>query len=78
MSGLFHAVEGGQVVLVSRGVYGQAALLRRGEHAYAEAKKGQFVRLQSNGGTSAPMIRWDGIETDLTVDFDKLGRMTLT
>ncbi len=64
---LFHKIDEAQVVLVSRGVYKQAAVFRRfdgKEHGLYAAASGGYVRLHGAGGTSAPRITWLDLDMD--------------
>jgi hypothetical protein len=72
---LFHVIPDSFAVLVSkRGVYRQAKLYRRGDEVFA-GHGGGFIRLLHGGGTSAPDVRWDGAESDLTFVAGRLGRL---
>lgn len=67
----FHIIDDAQCVLVSRGVYRQAKLYRRGEAVYA-GYGGGFIRLYREG-TSAPTVRCDAIDL-VGVRYDKFDR----
>jgi hypothetical protein len=71
--GLFHDIADEFVVLVNRrGVYRQAKLYRRDKGLYAGASGG-FIRLLTEGGTSVPDIRWEGLT--LAHRVGRLGRL---
>lgn len=74
----FHVIDDAAVILRSRGVYRQAKLYRRGADVYAGFGNG-FVRLHTGGGTSAPNLSWDAIDTaDMPTPVgDSFGRLTL-
>ncbi|MEM8626046.1 MAG: hypothetical protein AAGG47_21370 [Pseudomonadota bacterium] len=62
---LFHAIEGGQVVVRKKpGTYLQADLYRRKRQLYAKVGSG-FVRLYADGGTSMPGISYDPEDINL-------------
>ena len=68
---LFHVIDDAQVVLLSRGVYRQAKVYRRGDELFA-GHAGGFVRLLGNHGTSSPNVSW--LETDAPYTVGRLGQ----
>jgi hypothetical protein len=68
----FHLIEDAAAILVSKGVYKQAKMYRRGIGLYVGHGNG-FIRLYKDGGTSLPSVRWDGHDGPDTT-YDKLGR----
>lgn len=76
--GLFHIIEGAQVVLCSRGVYRQAKLYRRGDEVFAGWGTG-YIRLGASGGTSKPEVSYLNLDVpeDTVVLPGALGRLTV-
>lgn len=62
--GLFHVIEGAQVVLHSRGVFRQVKVYRRGGDIYA-AHSGGFIKLFGMGGTSHPNATWKHLKHEI-------------
>jgi hypothetical protein len=72
----FHLIDDAAAILVSRGVYKQAKLFRRGKALFAAHGAG-FIRLYEHG-TSIPTIRLEAVEVPgSTIIFDRLGRAEL-
>lgn len=59
--GLFHVIEGAQVILRSKGVFRQAKLYER-DGRIAAAAAGGYVMLRSEGRTTHPDISWVEID----------------
>jgi hypothetical protein len=69
----FHIIEDAAAILLSRGVYRQAKVFRRGDRLYASHGSG-FIGLYRTG-TSIPTISCEGFDTPgLATTFDALGR----
>ena len=68
----FHLIDEAAAILVSKGVFRQAKVYRRGSALYAGYGTG-FIRLYRDG-TSAPNVRCEAVETPLPTKFDALGR----
>lgn len=63
MLGLFSVIEGGVVVLASKGVWKQVKLYEReGGELYAAQGSG-FIALRKDNRTTVPDVRWDTIVT---------------
>jgi hypothetical protein len=73
----FHIVDDATVVLREKGVYRQAAVYRLSTRVFAEYRKGQFIALLANEGTSAPNVSWTELDTPLPRDM-KDGRIVFT
>jgi hypothetical protein len=73
----FHIVDDATVVLREKGVYRQAAVHRLGVRLFAEYRKGQFIALLTNDGTSAPNVSWCELDTP-TPTRSQDGRIVLT
>ena len=58
---LFHKVEGGVVVLRSKGVYRQVDLYQRGGELFAKFGSG-FIGLRRNEGTTKPDVMWEHMD----------------
>lgn len=71
----FQPIEGEAAVLVTKGVYKQVPLYRRGGHLYAKHGAG-FVRLMADGATTAPSVRLETISVS-ELYRDPLGRLCL-
>lgn len=60
MPGLFHIIDGAQVILVSKGVYRQSNVYARGNVRRLFAKYGSgyvsLIKHGSSGGTSIPNV----------------------
>lgn len=56
------AIDEGQAIVHSRGVYRQVPLYQRDGKIYAK-HGGGYVRLAQGGSTSAPNVRWAEIDT---------------
>lgn len=78
MSGMFQALEGGVAILVTGGVYKEAPLFRRSDGSlYAKLGSG-FVRLNSDGSTSAgSKCRIDTLSCDDPLFVDRFGKLGL-
>lgn len=74
---LFTVTEDHVILHTASGVYKQARLATRKGHIYAVASGG-FVMLYGSGTTSVPTIRWEAMDTNLTYEVGKLGRLTIT
>lgn len=61
MSDLFHVVDGAQVILLTKGVFYQKKVYRRGNRQFAGYGAG-FVRLGGHKTTSAPNVSWENID----------------
>lgn len=57
----FHIIPDADVIIVTRSVYKQAKVYRRGDALYV-GTSGGFVRLYAGGSTGVPSLRWDDIE----------------
>lgn len=69
----FHVIEDAAAILVSKGVYRQAKVFRRGDRLYAGYGSG-FIGLYRQG-TSVPAITCEGVDApDMAITFDALGR----
>lgn len=68
MIDLFHEIPDGVVILRSKGVFRQAKVFRRGTSVYAAWGSG-FIRLMRGGGTSVPIVSFDGLAAD-GVEYD--------
>lgn len=68
----FHLIDEAAAILVSKGVFRQAKVYRRGDALYAGYGAG-FIRLYRDG-TSVPNVRCEAVETPLATKFDALGR----
>lgn len=55
---MFTQIPDAYAILVSRGIYRQAAVFERGTRLYARYGSG-FILLRRNGGTSVTTIMWD-------------------
>lgn len=72
----FHIIEDAAAILVSRGVYRQAKVYRRGKELFA-GHGGGFIRLYREG-TSLPNVRLDAIDVPgKRINFDALGKASL-
>lgn len=76
----FHVIPDADVIIVSRSVYKQAKVYRRGDALYV-GTAGGFVRLYANGDTGLPNVRWDDIEiqgvSKAELKGDKLGKLSV-
>lgn len=76
----FHIIPDADVIIVTRSVYKQAKVYRRGDALYV-GTSGGFVRLYANGSTGVPALRWDDIDipglsrTEITAD--ALGKLSV-
>jgi len=57
----FHIIPDADVIIVTRSVFKQAKVYRRGDALYV-ATAGGFVRLFANGSPGIPALRWDDID----------------
>lgn len=72
----FHIIDDAAAILVSKGVYRQAKVYRRGKDLFA-GHSGGFIRLYREG-TSLPNVRLDAIDVPgRRVNFDNLGPATI-
>lgn len=69
------AIDEGQAIIHSRGIYRQVPLYQRDGKIYAK-HGGGFVRLSQGGATSAPNIRWAEIDTPHGTTEEKAGFVT--
>ena len=53
----FHKIYDAAAITLSRGVYRQSAVYRRGDNLYVAHGSG-FLRMCSGGGTSVPSVSW--------------------
>jgi hypothetical protein len=72
----FHEIDGGGVIIHSKGVYQQRKLFRRGDYLYAGHGTG-FVQLYARGGTSVPTVMWKDIDPGPDTGWvaDAMGRL---
>ena len=77
MSALFHVIEDAFALLVSKGVFHQKPVFRRGDRFYAEWGKG-FIRLGARDATSCPNVSLDHLDLppEVIVGKDKAGNPT--
>lgn len=75
MAHKFTVVDDSSVVLREKGVYKQVAVYRLGDRLFAEYRKGQFVALLSNDGTSLPHVTWSELDVPFATK-TKDGRIT--
>lgn len=59
----FNVVDDATVVLREKGIYKQAGVFALGNRLFAEYRKGQYIALISNAGTSAPNVSWSDLDT---------------
>lgn len=71
---MFKELVSGKAVLVENGVYRQVPVVMRDGYLYAKYNRG-YIRLMQNGGTSKNTCRLDGIECDVPLGMDALGRL---
>lgn len=72
----FHIIDDAAAILVSKGVYRQAKVYRRGKDLFASHGSG-FIRLFREG-TSLPNVRLDAIDVPgERINFDAFGRASL-
>lgn len=72
----FHIIDDATAILVSKGVYRQAKVYRRGKDLFAGHGSG-FIRLFREG-TSLPNVRLDAIDVPgKRINFDAFGRASL-
>lgn len=57
----FHIIADAEVITVTRSVYKQGKIYRRGDGIYVGHGSG-FVRLYAGGNTGLPNMRWDDME----------------
>ena len=57
----FHIIPDADVIIVTRSVFKQAKVYRRGDALYV-GTSGGFVRLYAGGSTGIPALRWDDID----------------
>lgn len=57
----FHKIDDAAAITLSRGVYRQSAVYRRGDNLYVAHGSG-FLRLSSGGGTSMPSVSWKDLD----------------
>ena len=76
----FHIIPDADVIIVSRLVYKQAKVYRRGDALYV-GTAGGFVRLYANGSTGIPALRWDEIDipglSRAEITSDALGKLSV-
>lgn len=70
----FTAVEDGQAIIHSKGVYRQVPIYVRADKVYAKYGGG-FVRLAQGGATSAPNVRWAEIDPGLGAYHETKGQV---
>ena len=58
----FHIVDQASVVIRQRGQYRQVAVFRLGADLFAEYRKGVYVALLMNAGTSVPDVSWRDLD----------------
>ena len=63
MASKFHIVDDATVVLREKGIYRQACVYQLGGRVFAEYRKGAFIAILSNDGTSAPNVSWCELDT---------------
>lgn len=72
----FHLVQDAAAILVSKGVYRQAKVYRRGKELFAAYGAG-FIRLYREG-TALPNLRCEAIDVpNQRVAYDAFGRASL-
>lgn len=72
----FHIIEDAAAILVSKGVYRQAKVYRRGKELFAAYGAG-FIRLYQEG-TALPNLRCEAIDVpNQRVTFDRFGKASL-
>lgn len=59
--GLFHVIEGAQIVTVQKAIHKQRKLYSRGISIFT-AHKGGYVGVRKDGRTADPDLSWDYIE----------------
>lgn len=75
----FHIIPDADVIIVSKSVFKQAKVYRRGDALYVGASGG-FVRLYAGGSTGLPNLRWDDIDipglSRAEIIADNLGKLS--
>lgn len=72
----FHLIDEAAAILITRGVYRQAKVYRRGDELFAAHGSG-FIRLYAKQGTSLPNTLIAGIDLPPgKVSADPLGRLS--
>jgi len=72
----FSAVDEGQAITCSRGIYRQSPLFVRDDRLYVKQGFG-FIRLLAGGGTSVPSTNWYDIDTNGQGHYEKQGGVYL-
>ncbi|CDZ55053.1 hypothetical protein [Neorhizobium galegae] len=72
----FHIIDDAAAILITKGVYRQAKVYRRGGELFAAYGSG-FIRLYRNG-TSLPNVRCEDVETPgWHQSFDAFGKLSV-
>jgi hypothetical protein len=59
----FVVIDDATVVLREKGIYRQTAVYALGNRLFAEYRKGMFIALLTNDGTSCPAATWSELDT---------------
>lgn len=77
----FHIIDEAEVITVSRSVFNQRKVYRRGAGLYVGHGSG-FVRLYYGGRTGLPNLSWDEIDipgiSAVEISKDDFGKLSLT
>lgn len=71
----FHVIDDAAAILVSKGVYRQAKVYRRGKELFAAYGTG-FIRIYKNG-TSLPNVRCEDVDGVGETRVDTFGKVSL-
>ncbi len=73
----FHLIDDAAAILVSKGVFRQVKVFRRGNELFAGHGSG-FIRLYDKRGTSLPNVSLEALEVPAAYQADRLGRLVIT